>query len=59
MGLRLAELAERLGARTVGDADRVVTAVANLEEAGPEDLSFLLSPRYREQARESRAGALL
>jgi UDP-3-O-[3-hydroxymyristoyl] glucosamine N-acyltransferase len=59
VALRLAEIAERLGARTVGDADRVLTAVANLREAGPDELSFLLSPRYRRDAEASRAGALL
>lgn len=56
---RLAELAERLGGRVEGDAERTVAGVANLRDAGPDDLSFLISPRYRREAEESRAGALL
>lgn len=59
MGLRLGELAERIGARLVGDPDAEVQGVANLRQAGPEELSFLTSPRYRSEARESRAGALI
>lgn len=60
---RLAGLAELLGGRLVGGpagaGDREISGVANLREAGPGDLSFLLSPRYRRDAERSRAGALL
>lgn len=59
MGLRLADLAERIGARLVGDGNAVVHGVANLRQAGPEELSFLVSPRFRREAEASRAGALL
>jgi len=57
--LRLADLAERIGARLVGPPDGVVRGVANLREAGPDELSFLISPRYRREAEASRAGALI
>lgn len=56
---RVAELAERLAGRVEGDGERVVSGVASLEDAGPDDLSFLTSPRYRREAEESRAGAVL
>ena len=59
MAYRLAELAERLGGRVEGDAERPVEAVRTLEAAGPSDLSFLTNARYRQQATLSRAGALL
>jgi UDP-3-O-[3-hydroxymyristoyl] glucosamine N-acyltransferase len=59
MRITLAELAARLGAELVGDADRVIEGVRPLAEAGPEHLSFLHNPRYLAQARESRAGAIL
>lgn len=59
MGFRLAELAELVGGRVEGDPDRVVAAIHTLEAAGPGELSFLKSPRYRAQAEASRAGALL
>jgi len=55
----LGELAERIGARVVGDPARRVRAVATLARAEGEDLSFFTNPRYREQASGSRAGALL
>lgn len=57
--MRLAELAERLGARLVGDGERRVQGVANLREATPDDLSFLTQLRHRKAAAASRAGALL
>ncbi|MFY9825005.1 MAG: UDP-3-O-(3-hydroxymyristoyl)glucosamine N-acyltransferase [Thermoanaerobaculia bacterium] len=59
MTYRLAELAELVGGRIEGDPERAVETIRILEEAGPADLSFLTSPRYRAQAIASRAGALL
>lgn len=58
---RLAELAELLGGRVLGEPDRTLSGVASLRDAGPEDLSFLISgsARYRREARASRAGALV
>jgi UDP-3-O-[3-hydroxymyristoyl] glucosamine N-acyltransferase len=59
VGSRLAELAELVGGRIEGDPERAVETIRILEEAGPADLSFLTSPRYRAQAIASKAGALL
>ena len=59
MAFRLSELAEIVGGRVEGDPDRLVESVRTLQTAGPEDLSFVTNPRYRRQAAESRAGALL
>lgn len=59
MAWRLAELAELVGGRVVGDAERTVDAVRALESAGPRDLSFLTAARYRARALASGAGALL
>ena len=42
-----------------GDAARVVRAVRPLSSAGPDDLSFLTAAKYRDEARTSRAGAIL
>ena len=58
-GFTLGELAEALKAQLDGDPGQVVTGVAPLETAGPEQISFLTDPRYREAARASRAGAFL
>ena len=56
---RLAELAGWVGGAVHGDGDLPIRALRGIGEAGPEDLSFLANPRYRAQAAESRAGALL
>lgn len=55
----LGELAERLGATLRGAADRPISGLATLEEAGPLQLSFLANPKYRKFLSETRAGALL
>ena len=55
----LGRIAEALGATLEGDPNRVVVAVAPLETAGPEDISFLANPRYLQAAAASRAGALV
>jgi UDP-3-O-[3-hydroxymyristoyl] glucosamine N-acyltransferase len=59
MAFRLSELAEMVGGRVDGDPGRPIEAVRTLEDAGPNDLSFVTNPRYRRQAVRSRAGALL
>src|SRR5262245_14173621 len=58
-GFRLDELARRVGGVVHGDPGRVVRGIATLEQAGPDDLSFLTHPRYREAALRTRAAALL
>ena len=58
-GLTLGELAKALGATLEGDPRRLVTGVAPLESAGPEQVSFLTHPRYADAARSSRAGAFV
>ncbi len=58
-GWLLSELAGVVGGRVVGDADRRVFGVAALEDATPNDLSFLTNPRYRPFLDQSRAGAIL
>ena len=42
-----------------GDSGRRVAGVATLERAGPEHLAFLTNVKYRGQAAETRAGAIL
>jgi len=58
-GFTLGELAAALRATLEGDPGRVVTGVASLDTAGPDDISFLTDPRYGVLAKRSRAGALL
>jgi UDP-3-O-[3-hydroxymyristoyl] glucosamine N-acyltransferase len=55
----LGELAALVQGRVRGNPDRPLRAVKPLASAGPDDLSFLTSGRYRDEARASRAGAIL
>jgi UDP-3-O-[3-hydroxymyristoyl] glucosamine N-acyltransferase len=55
----LGQLAERLGARLRGDASKVIHGLASLQDAGPEQLSFLANPQYRKQLASTHAGAVL
>ena len=61
MGLprKLAELAELVGGTLEGDGSVPIQGVADLQGAGPSDLSFFAHPRYEAAARQTKAGALL
>lgn len=53
------ELAEQFQASLVGDSSRNFRGLAPLEEAQPDQISFLSNPLYRQQALSSKAGALI
>ncbi len=55
----LNEIASRVAGSVVGNAACRIGGVRPLDEAGPEDLSFLAHARYRRAAADSRAAALL
>jgi UDP-3-O-[3-hydroxymyristoyl] glucosamine N-acyltransferase len=57
----LGELAERCGARLAdaGVTDRSVDDVATLDQAGPDQLTFLDNPKYAEAFSRTRAGACI
>ena len=57
--MKLAELAERLGAELHGDGSIEVTAVRGIEEAGPSEITFVANPKYAGLARTTRAAAVL
>ncbi len=57
--MTLAEIANRVGGRLVGDGEAAVTGVAALAEAGPGDLSFLANARYLPQLAATRAAGVL
>jgi len=59
MGMVLAALAKQLGAQLRGDGTVEITGIAPLESAGPGDLSFLASRRYRKLLGGVQAGAVL
>ena len=57
--ITVAELAERLGGILTGDGTRVIRAVATLEEAGPESLSWVGAPEFLPKISGTKAGAVL
>lgn len=59
MQLSLGELAQRLGAELIGDADTVIRGVNTLKDATATDVSFLANASYRSQLPESNAGAVI
>jgi len=61
MSLTLAELAEKIGAKLqpASAASRVVTACATLADAGDDQISFLVNPRYASQLTATHAAAVI
>ena len=58
--MKLAQLAEKIGATLVGDnGDVEVRGVATLDEAGPDQVSFLTNPAYAKAAAQTTAAAIL
>ena len=55
----LAQLAEILGARLAGDGSKVVRGLSALQDAEPDQLSFLANRQYRKLLATTGAGALL
>ncbi|UGQ48859.1 UDP-3-O-(3-hydroxymyristoyl)glucosamine N-acyltransferase [Massilia endophytica] len=59
MGLRLGELVERLGGQLIGDPNIEVIGIAPLTDAGASHISFLSNSKFRTQAGQSQAAALI
>ena len=53
------ELANQFQASLVGEASSSFVGLAPLEQARPDQISFLSNPLYRQQASQSNAGALI
>lgn len=58
-GIRLAELAERVGARLQGAGDALVCRVSTLEAADRESLCFFAHRRYHADLLATKAGAVI
>ena len=59
MSTRLGELVERLGGRLIGDADIEVVGIAPLNDASASHITFLSNPKFRGQAAQTNAAALI
>jgi UDP-3-O-[3-hydroxymyristoyl] glucosamine N-acyltransferase len=57
--MKLAELAQHLGATLHGDPTAPITGVSGLETAAPGDLTFVANPKYAALARTTKATAVL
>jgi UDP-3-O-[3-hydroxymyristoyl] glucosamine N-acyltransferase len=57
--MKLADLAQHLGATLVGDPSAQITGVAAIDTATPGDLTFVANPKYASQARTTNATAVL
>ena len=58
-GQRLDEIVTRLGGTLEGDGSVVVSQVASLAAASPEQISILVSAKYRQQLKTTRAAAVI
>ncbi|MCJ2163989.1 MULTISPECIES: UDP-3-O-(3-hydroxymyristoyl)glucosamine N-acyltransferase [unclassified Pseudodesulfovibrio] len=58
MGIKLSALAAKLGLDFTG-ADMEINGVNTLDKAGPDEISFLVSPKYLQQLETSKAGCVL
>jgi len=57
--MKLSQLAQGLGCRLEGSPELEIRGVAGLEEAGPEELTFLANRKYSPLLKTTRAGAVL
>lgn len=57
--MKTAELARVLQAELRGNSEIEIAGVAGIEEAGPDQVTFVANPKYAALARTTRAGAIL
>jgi UDP-3-O-[3-hydroxymyristoyl] glucosamine N-acyltransferase len=57
--MKLQDLAIALGSKLEGDGGVEIRGVAGMEQAGPDQLTFLANPKYAHKVKHSRAGAIL
>jgi UDP-3-O-[3-hydroxymyristoyl] glucosamine N-acyltransferase len=58
--MKLAQIASTLGARLEnGSPESEITGVAGIEEAGPQQITFVANPKYAAAARTTKAGAVI
>lgn len=57
--MQSAELARILGAELRGNPELEITGVAGIEEAGPDEITFVANPKYASLAKTTHAGAIL
>jgi UDP-3-O-[3-hydroxymyristoyl] glucosamine N-acyltransferase len=57
--MRLSDLANALGCLLHGNGDIDITGVSGMEQAGPDQITFLANPKYAPKVKHTRAAAIL
>ncbi|MHC5059496.1 MAG: UDP-3-O-(3-hydroxymyristoyl)glucosamine N-acyltransferase [Planctomycetota bacterium] len=57
--LTIAEIAEHIGARVVGNGGTAISGVNSIERAGPGEITFVDSDKHIRKLAESKAGAVI
>jgi UDP-3-O-[3-hydroxymyristoyl] glucosamine N-acyltransferase len=55
----VAEIAEHVGGRVIGNGQLEISKVSSIEDAGPDDITFLAHPRYKSFLADSKAAAVI
>ncbi len=58
-GVPLSRLAEIVGGEIRGPSTGLISGINSLREAGPEEISFLVNPRYAPELEKTRAAAII
>jgi UDP-3-O-[3-hydroxymyristoyl] glucosamine N-acyltransferase len=58
-GIKLAQIAERVGGKLSGDPDIEIDGVAQIDKAGKGKITFLANPKYKQALQNSRASAVI
>ncbi|HJX09318.1 MAG TPA: LpxD N-terminal domain-containing protein, partial [Candidatus Binatia bacterium] len=59
MNKTLAELAQHVGGKVIGDSQVIIEKVASIDDAGAGAITFLANPRYRRYLSVCRASAVI
>ncbi|MEZ5626210.1 MAG: UDP-3-O-(3-hydroxymyristoyl)glucosamine N-acyltransferase [Rhodocyclaceae bacterium] len=59
MAIRVDDIVSRLGGELLGPGDTLIRALAPLDSAGPDEISFLANPKYRKQLDSTAAAAVI
>ncbi|MBN2382909.1 UDP-3-O-(3-hydroxymyristoyl)glucosamine N-acyltransferase [bacterium] len=59
MNLSVRHIAEQVHCEWVGEGDRIITGIAPLETAGPNQITFLTNPRLAKFLDQSQAGCII
>ncbi len=57
--MKIRDIAVALHCDVAGDAELDITGIAQMEQAGPSELTFLANPKYAHKVKQTRAGAIL